>query len=51
MEEELSMMRESKVWNLVDPPPNKSILGNQWDYSIKRDEFVRVARFKARLVA
>ena len=51
MEEEISVMRDRKVWHLVELPSGKSVLGNRWVYSIKKDEFGRIVRYKARLVA
>ncbi|GBM45524.1 hypothetical protein AVEN_210249-1 [Araneus ventricosus] len=31
-------MKTRKVWELVDPPANKTIIGSKWVYNIKHDE-------------
>ncbi|GBM82193.1 hypothetical protein AVEN_179505-1 [Araneus ventricosus] len=36
--EELNTMKTRKVWELVDPPSNKTIIGSKWVYNIKDDE-------------
>ncbi|UYV74129.1 hypothetical protein LAZ67_11002199 [Cordylochernes scorpioides] len=52
MEDELKVMKDRKVWKLVDPPPQGvKILGNKWVYSVKRDDKNNIKRYKARLVA
>ncbi|GBM99279.1 hypothetical protein AVEN_80609-1 [Araneus ventricosus] len=38
MKEELKMMETRKVWELVDPPVDKTILASKWVYNIKHDE-------------
>ena len=47
MEEELSVMRNRKIWHLVEFHPSKWVLDNQGFYSIKKDEFGRIVRYKA----
>lgn len=51
MEEEMKMMKDRKVWTLVDKPYNKKILGNRWVYTVKCNERNLITRYKARLVA
>ncbi|KAF8770880.1 Retrovirus-related Pol polyprotein like [Argiope bruennichi] len=51
MDKEVNIMKELKVWDLVDPPDNAKILGNRCVYTIKRDENNKIVRCKARLVA
>lgn len=51
MEEELAIMQERKVWELVEKPKKDNILGCRWVFTIKRDEFGKIVRYKARLVA
>ncbi|GBO41943.1 Copia protein [Araneus ventricosus] len=51
MREELNMMKTRKVWELVDPPANKTIIGSKWVYNIKHDEENKPKKYKARLVA
>ncbi|GBO34508.1 Retrovirus-related Pol polyprotein from transposon RE1 [Araneus ventricosus] len=45
------MMKTRKVWELVDPPANKTITGSKWVYNIKHDEENKPKKYKARLVA
>ncbi|GFU45433.1 retrovirus-related Pol polyprotein from transposon TNT 1-94 [Trichonephila clavipes] len=51
MDKEINVMKESKVWDLVDHPDNIKILENRWVYTIKYDENNKIVRYKARLVA
>ncbi|GFW50773.1 retrovirus-related Pol polyprotein from transposon TNT 1-94 [Trichonephila clavipes] len=38
MDREINVMKERKVWDLVDHPDNIKILENRWVYTIKYDE-------------
>ncbi|GFY18451.1 retrovirus-related Pol polyprotein from transposon TNT 1-94 [Trichonephila clavipes] len=51
MDKEINVMKERKVWDLVDHPDNIKILKNRWVYTIKYDENNKIVRYKARLVA
>src|ERR687886_229713 len=51
MQEELNQFERNKVWNLVPPPADASIIGTKWIYRNKLDEHGVVVRNKARLVA
>ncbi|GFV72361.1 retrovirus-related Pol polyprotein from transposon TNT 1-94 [Trichonephila clavipes] len=51
MDKEINVMKELKVWDLVDHPDNIKILENRWVYTIKYDENNKIVRYKARLVA
>ncbi|GFW74729.1 retrovirus-related Pol polyprotein from transposon RE1 [Trichonephila clavipes] len=51
MDKEIKVMKERKVWDLVDHPDNIKILENRWVYTIKYDENNKIVRYKARLVA
>lgn len=51
MKEELAMMHKRQVWELVNKPKDNNILGCRWVYTIKRDEFGKIVRYKSRLVA
>ncbi|GFY16425.1 retrovirus-related Pol polyprotein from transposon RE1 [Trichonephila clavipes] len=51
MNKEINVMKERKVWDLVDHPDNIKILENRWVYTIKYDENNKIVRYKARLVA
>ncbi|GBN31336.1 Retrovirus-related Pol polyprotein from transposon TNT 1-94 [Araneus ventricosus] len=44
------MMKTRKVWELVDPPANKTEIGSEWVYNIKHDEKNKPKKYKARLV-
>ncbi|GBM84026.1 Retrovirus-related Pol polyprotein from transposon TNT 1-94 [Araneus ventricosus] len=48
MREEINMMKTRKVWELVDPPANKTIIGSKWVYNIKHDEENKPKKYKAR---
>ncbi|GFV43627.1 retrovirus-related Pol polyprotein from transposon TNT 1-94 [Trichonephila clavipes] len=49
MDKEINVMKERKVWDLVDHPDNIKILENRWVYTIKYDENNKIVRYKARL--
>ncbi|GFX19411.1 retrovirus-related Pol polyprotein from transposon RE1 [Trichonephila clavipes] len=51
MDKEINVMKERKVWDLVDHPDNIKILENRWVYTIKYDENNKIVGYKARLVA
>ncbi|GFW81383.1 retrovirus-related Pol polyprotein from transposon TNT 1-94 [Trichonephila clavipes] len=51
MDKEINVMKERKVWDLVDHPDNIKILENRWVYTIKYDENNKIVRYKACLVA
>ncbi|GFU73694.1 hypothetical protein TNCV_3544701 [Trichonephila clavipes] len=51
MDKEINVMKERKVWDLVDHPDNIKILENRWVYTIKYYENNKIVRYKARLVA
>ncbi|GFW86675.1 retrovirus-related Pol polyprotein from transposon TNT 1-94 [Trichonephila clavipes] len=51
MDKEINVMKERKVWDLVDHPDNIKILENRWVYTNKYDENNKIVRYKARLVA
>ncbi|GFU61943.1 hypothetical protein TNCV_4022291 [Trichonephila clavipes] len=51
MDKEINVMKERKVWDLVDHPDNIKILENRWVYTIKYDENNKIVRYKARFVA
>ncbi|GFX27417.1 retrovirus-related Pol polyprotein from transposon RE1 [Trichonephila clavipes] len=51
MDKEINVMKERKVWDLVDHSDNIKILENRWVYTIKYDENNKIVRYKARLVA
>ncbi|GFU24407.1 retrovirus-related Pol polyprotein from transposon RE1 [Trichonephila clavipes] len=44
MNKEINVMKERKVWDLVDHPDNIKILENRWVYTIKYDENNKIVR-------
>ena len=51
MNEELNALIKNNTWDLVDLPPEKSVVGCKWLYKIKTHADGSVERYKARLVA
>ena len=47
----MGSLRLNKVWELVEPPPNRRIIGSKWVFKRKVDADGEVERYKARLVA
>ncbi|GFV54553.1 retrovirus-related Pol polyprotein from transposon TNT 1-94 [Trichonephila clavipes] len=44
MDKEINVMKERKVWDLVDHPDDIKILENRWVYTIKYDENNKIVR-------
>ena len=51
METEMRSLLSNKVWELVEPPPNRKIVGSKRVFKWKIDANGIVERYKARLVA
>ncbi|GJR77277.1 retrotransposon protein, putative, ty1-copia subclass [Tanacetum coccineum] len=51
MNVEMQSMKDNKVWDLVDLPPNGKTVGSKWLFKKKTDMDDAVHTFKARLVA
>ena len=51
METEMRSLLSNKVWELVEPPPNRKIVGSKWVFKRKIDADGIVECYKARLVA
>ena len=51
MEGEMESLHSNDVWELVEPPPNRKIVGSKWIFKRKVDSDGAVERYKARLVA
>ena len=51
MEMEMESLRSNEVWELVEPPPNRRVIGSKWVFKRKVDADGAVERYKARLVA
>ena len=50
MKDEMDSMARSKVWELVDLPPQCKPIENKWVFKIKRRTHGSIDKFKARLV-
>jgi hypothetical protein len=51
MQDELNNFTRNHVWELVERPKNKNVIGAKWVYRNKQDEHGIVVKNKARLVA
>ena len=51
MKDELNNFTRNEVWELVERPKGKNIIGTKWVFKNKEDEHGVVVRNKARLVA
>ncbi|GFV79878.1 retrovirus-related Pol polyprotein from transposon TNT 1-94 [Trichonephila clavipes] len=51
MDKEINVMKERKVWDLVDHPDNIKILENRWVYTIKYDENNKIVRILLKIIS
>uniref|UniRef100_A0A2N9FWB6 Uncharacterized protein n=1 Tax=Fagus sylvatica TaxID=28930 RepID=A0A2N9FWB6_FAGSY len=51
MTEELDALSRTRTWDLVDLPPEKSVVGCKWVFKIKTRSNGSIERYKTRLVA
>jgi hypothetical protein len=51
MQDELNNFTRNQVWELVERPENKKVIGTKWVFQNKQDEHGIVVNNKARLVA
>ena len=51
MEKEMKSLHENKVWNLVELPKDRKVVGSKWVFKQKVGANGSVERYKARLVA
>ena len=51
MEMEMQSLRDNDVWELVEPPKDRKVVGSKWVFKVKTDENGHVERYKDRLVA
>uniref|UniRef100_A0A2N9EPH4 Reverse transcriptase Ty1/copia-type domain-containing protein n=1 Tax=Fagus sylvatica TaxID=28930 RepID=A0A2N9EPH4_FAGSY len=51
MTKELDALFGNRTWDLIDLPPNKSVVGCKWVFKIKTRSDGSIERYKARLVA
>ena len=51
MDKELGSLSANEVWDLVELPEGRRIVGSKWVFRTKKDANGAVERYKARLVA
>jgi hypothetical protein len=51
MQDELNNFTRNQLWELVERPKNKNVIGTKWVYQNKQDEHGIVVKNKTRLVA
>lgn len=51
MEKEIESLESNDVWDLVELPTGRKVVGSKWVYKVKRDVNGNTERYKARLVA
>jgi hypothetical protein len=51
VEYELNALKRNQTWTLVDRPANKNIISCRYIFRIKRDQYGKIDRYRARLVA
>ena len=51
MEREMESLKHHDVWELVNLPPGKKIIGSKWVFKVKTNADGSIERYKARLVA
>ena len=51
MAKEMHSLQDNDVWELVEPPKDRKIVGSKWVFKVKTNEDGKVERYKARLVA
>ena len=51
MEEEVNSLKDNNTYDLVRKTKNMEIIPTKWVYTLKKNEYGNVVRFKARLVA
>ena len=51
MEAELQSLWENQVYDVVDRPPEKKVIGTKWVLRVKTDSEGNIDKFKARVVA
>src|SRR6266540_3953528 len=50
MQDELNNFTRNKIWEFVERPKSKNIIGTKWVFKNKEDEYGVVVRNKARLI-
>ena len=51
MKAELRSLQHNDVWELVELPKDRKLVGSKWVYKVKVDGDGHIERYKARLVA
>ena len=51
MENEIASLNTNDVWDLVELPKGRKVVGSKWVFKVKRDLDGNINRYKARLVA
>ena len=51
MKAEFESLQENQVWQLVDMPKGKNLVGGKWHFAIKRNSSGDITKYKARYVA
>ena len=51
MDEEIQMIEKNKIWELVDHPWDKEVIGVKWVYKTKLNSDGSLQKYKARLIA
>ena len=51
MEAELQSLWENEVYDVVDRPPEKKVIGTKWVLRVKTDSEGKIDKFKSRVVA
>ena len=50
MRNEMKSLQENNVWDLVELPKDKKVIGSKWVFMLKTNNDCSVKRYKARLV-
>nr|CCA18868.1 putative polyprotein [Albugo laibachii Nc14] len=51
IQQELQAFKEKEIWILTSTTANMKVVGTKWVFTLKRNEFGEVGKYKARLVA
>ena len=51
MKAQFQSLQENQVWQLVDMPKRKNLVGGKWHFAIKRNSSGDITKYKARYVA
>ena len=51
MNDELKSIKDNDIWDLVELPKGRKLIGCKWVFKTKRDSKGNIERYKARLVA